>query len=71
MKKNIYIMPACEIVNVRLTSGVLEGETNAGFNNNASTVGDMGGTPAKEESSFFEEEPLPTQPNIWAVDDEE
>lgn len=68
MKKIFYIKPECDIVCVRLTAGVLD--TNAGFNNNASTAGSMEGTPAKESLEIENEDVLPTQKNLWDDDEE-
>ena len=62
--KKIYKKPSAEVVNVRLLGSILEPDTPVGDYSKETDDGD-----AKESAGFEEEEPLPTQPNLW--DDEE
>ena len=64
--KKVYKKPSSEVVNVKLIGSILEDpSTEVGGYSNTTGTGD-----AKESTGFEEEEPLPTQPDLWADDED-
>ena len=64
--KKVYKKPSAEVVNVKLIGSILDDpDPGVGGYSNTTGTGD-----AKESTGFEEEETLPTQPNLWADDED-
>ena len=64
--KKVYKKPSVEVVNVKLIGSIMDDpEPGVGGYSNTTFGGD-----AKESDFVEEEEILPTQPNLWADEEE-